>query len=201
MALIRDPGFWRRFSLAVHRDEEAKGAADNREQEQSIYSYVPVSLMRLNSVLANRSQTCVDQTPATEEKKNHYLWFPDRRHYLRGRSCRGGRSLVVWDAPLVARGREGAFIGPTILMVQPNMHNITGFNMTEIDESNGWTNSHPRPYPPLAAKIRPSIYNSEMPADHPESNLAKHRTGLLVFEWRLLGVHTCIVNLVMWLDI
>lgn len=53
MALIRDPGFWRRFSLAVHRDEEAKGAADNREQEQSIYSYAPVSLMRLNSVVAN----------------------------------------------------------------------------------------------------------------------------------------------------
>lgn len=65
----------------------------------------------------------------------------------------------------------------------------------------GWTNLHPRPYPPLAAKIRPDIYNSEMPTDHPESNLAKHRAGLLVFGWRLLGVHTCIVNLVMWLDI
>ncbi|GFF42741.1 conserved hypothetical protein [Aspergillus udagawae] len=30
MALVRDPLFWKRFSRAVHLDEEAKAAAQNR---------------------------------------------------------------------------------------------------------------------------------------------------------------------------
>lgn len=28
MALVRDPYFWKRFSTAVHLDEEAKGVSD-----------------------------------------------------------------------------------------------------------------------------------------------------------------------------
>lgn len=48
MALIRDPGFWRRFSVAIHRDEEAKGAAEDRELEHSVYSYAPTFIMRID---------------------------------------------------------------------------------------------------------------------------------------------------------
>ena len=38
MALVRDPGFWRRFSVAVKQDEEAKLSKDNLAKEQSFYS-------------------------------------------------------------------------------------------------------------------------------------------------------------------
>lgn len=38
MALVRDPGFWRRFSVAVKRDEEAKSSKDDLTREQSVYS-------------------------------------------------------------------------------------------------------------------------------------------------------------------
>ncbi|KAE8148080.1 hypothetical protein BDV25DRAFT_159025 [Aspergillus avenaceus] len=30
MALVIDPGFWKRFSRAIHLDEEAKASADNQ---------------------------------------------------------------------------------------------------------------------------------------------------------------------------
>ena len=38
MALVRDPGFWRRFSVAVKQDEEARSSKDNLAKEQSFYS-------------------------------------------------------------------------------------------------------------------------------------------------------------------
>ncbi|PYH91099.1 hypothetical protein BO71DRAFT_333001 [Aspergillus ellipticus CBS 707.79] len=31
MALVRDPAFWRRFSLAIHLDEEAKGSNEHKD--------------------------------------------------------------------------------------------------------------------------------------------------------------------------
>ncbi|PYI05661.1 hypothetical protein BO78DRAFT_419417 [Aspergillus sclerotiicarbonarius CBS 121057] len=31
MALVRDPAFWKRFSAAIHLDEEAKGGTDQRK--------------------------------------------------------------------------------------------------------------------------------------------------------------------------
>ncbi|PWY77068.1 hypothetical protein BO70DRAFT_397956 [Aspergillus heteromorphus CBS 117.55] len=31
MALVRDPAFWRRFSLAIHLDEEAKGSDEHKD--------------------------------------------------------------------------------------------------------------------------------------------------------------------------
>lgn len=38
MALVRDPYFWKRFSRAVHLDEEAKAAAEKNEEH--VLSYV-----------------------------------------------------------------------------------------------------------------------------------------------------------------
>lgn len=39
MALVRDPWFWRRFSRAVHLDEEVRTPTE--EKQTTIWSYVP----------------------------------------------------------------------------------------------------------------------------------------------------------------
>lgn len=44
MALVRDPAFWRRFSRAVHLDEEAAKATVEPTREPSFYSYDSISL-------------------------------------------------------------------------------------------------------------------------------------------------------------
>ncbi|PKX90352.1 uncharacterized protein P174DRAFT_463795 [Aspergillus novofumigatus IBT 16806] len=41
MTLVRDPLFWKRFSRAVHLDEEAKAAAQNKSPGQLDPSTVP----------------------------------------------------------------------------------------------------------------------------------------------------------------
>lgn len=46
MALVRDPYFWKRFSTAVHLDEEAKSASTlDLECTQQKYSPSPVSIL------------------------------------------------------------------------------------------------------------------------------------------------------------
>lgn len=42
MALVQDPEFWRRFSRAIHLDEEAKGPSESAETV--VYSYAASSL-------------------------------------------------------------------------------------------------------------------------------------------------------------
>ncbi|PYI20109.1 hypothetical protein BO99DRAFT_402120 [Aspergillus violaceofuscus CBS 115571] len=46
MAQNRDPAFWRRFSLAIHLDEESK--ASTPEKEVTLWSYV-VSLLPIQA--------------------------------------------------------------------------------------------------------------------------------------------------------
>lgn len=52
MALVRDPAFWRRFSRAIHLDEEAKAQLRSSE---TIISCVPYNSSREESAESERS--------------------------------------------------------------------------------------------------------------------------------------------------
>lgn len=74
MGLVRNPYFWRRFSLAVHLDEEAKGSI--QKSETSIFSYAPDTLQPSNGLagpnpLKGSLLTCVhsDEWLKKQQKK------------------------------------------------------------------------------------------------------------------------------------
>jgi len=41
MAVVRDPSFWKRFSMAVHLDEERNAAVSSSDRPELKHTYVP----------------------------------------------------------------------------------------------------------------------------------------------------------------
>ena len=54
MALVRDPLFWHRFSLAVHLDEEAKASMGKNEDPVLSYVYCHYSMSSKKYLIWNR---------------------------------------------------------------------------------------------------------------------------------------------------
>ena len=86
MAVPRDPAFWKRFSMAVHMDEE-KGAPE--------YRYVPELPRRLQihkytdkSVTATQRLMAPTRTEEEVEADLHLLDVLDHLLHLHRRDCR-----------------------------------------------------------------------------------------------------------------
>ncbi|RMJ26282.1 hypothetical protein PHISP_02859 [Aspergillus sp. HF37] len=68
MTVARDPCFWRRFSLAVHLDEEAKGSTEKNESSIFSYAFVPDMISPGKQALAGLDLLNASTTTFTDQR-------------------------------------------------------------------------------------------------------------------------------------